>query len=614
MKLNEIMTTEEAREGFFPTPQQVADKLLEGVDWWKITNILEPSAGKGNLVERIAEQHTEFYYRDQWHRDYRTMSVDCVEIDPHLRSVLAYEFTGARRAELQAELRALREKENAFDKVTRTYGTLTPIEKERKKELDREISKLEHTECRIVHDDFLTFDTRKVYDLIVMNPPFSNGDAHLLKAIEMMRRFGGEIRCILNAETLRNPYTNRRQLLLAKLTELGAEVSFLENAFSDAERKTDVTVAIIKISIQAAEIGESHIYERLRKAAEVKEAPPEDVTDLTVADFLEQIVTRFNVEVDAGLELLREYKAMQPYIMRSLSPDDKYNKPNLTLRVGDQGSYDAPDPNKFIRLTRKKYWEALFTNKEFVGKLTSNLRDKYHGMVDELQDYDFTLFNIQQIMVDMNAEMSQGIQDTIVALFDRMTAEHSWFPECAKNKHYYDGWKTNKAHKIGGKVILPVNGMFSCYSWDKDAFNLRNAENTIADIEKVFEYLDGNMSAPVDLHGVLERAHDSGQTKNIHCKFFSVTLYKKGTMHIKFHSMDLVERFNIYCSQKKNWLPPNYGRTAYADMSREAQAVVDGFNGNGAEGSGAAAYAEIMKRQGYFLSEPGGSVLALPGA
>ena len=122
------------------------------------------------------------------------------------------------------------------------------------------------------------------------------------------------------------------------------------------------------------------------------------------------------------------------------------------------------------------------------------------------------------------------------------------------------------------------------------------------------------MSAHVNLHGVLQAAHSCGQTKNIQCKFFSVTLYKKGTMHIKFHNQALVDRFNIYCCQKKNWLPPNYGRTAYADMSQEAQAIVDGFDGDGTEGSGKAAYAEIVARQGYFLAEPGGQMLALPGA
>ena len=37
-----------------------------------------------------------------------------------------------------------------------------------------------------------------------MNPPFAQGEKHLLKALEMQER-GGAIICILNAETIRNP-------------------------------------------------------------------------------------------------------------------------------------------------------------------------------------------------------------------------------------------------------------------------------------------------------------------------------------------------------------------------------------------------------------------------
>ena len=611
MSITEIISTDEAREGFYPTPPNVVEKLLEGIDWYKIENILEPSAGKGNLVDGIAVDYlaqTEGYRR----RD-EQLPVDCIEIDPYLRSILQYEYGGQHEAEMRKRIRDL-EESREYDRITYKYEFRTPTDAYEHRELKAEHDKRKAVMCRIVHDNFLTFNSRKRYGLIVMTPPFSNGDEHLLHAIEIQIRHGGLIRCVLNAETILNPYTNRRKVLRAKLAELGADVSYIDGAFSDGERKTDVRVAIIKIDIPIPEIGESEIYERLKAAAVVEEVPADDVTDLAVSDLLAQIVTQFNVEVDAGLALIREYKAMQPYILQSLSKEDKYNNPILGLKIDGESQYAELNVNQYLRLTRRKYWGALFTKKEFTGQLTSNLREKYQGMVDKMQNYDFTLFNIRQIMVEMNAEMQQGVQETIVALFDRMTERHSWYPECEKNIHYYSGWKTNKAHKINSKVILPVNGMFSSYSWEKDAFSLHNAYSTISDIEKVFEYLDGNMSAHVDLRGALEQAQAIGKTKNIYCKFFSVTLYKKGTMHIKFHNQALVDRFNIYCSQKKNWLPPNYGRTAYADMDRETQAVVDEFHGDGTEGSGAVAYGEIMKRRGYFLAEPGGQALALPGA
>ena len=157
---------------------------------------------------------------------------------------------------------------------------------------------------------------------------------------------------------------------------------------------------------------------------------------------------------------------------------------------------------------------------------------------------------------------------------------------------------------VSAWAYIPTYGMFSSYSWSKDAFELHQAESTISDIEKVFDYLDGNETAAVDLHGVLLRACEAGQTRNIPCKYFDVTLYKKGTMHIKFRNQALVDRFNIYCCRKKNWLPPNYGKAAYKDMTAEERTVVDGFHGDGSEGAGEAEYQVVMAKPAYYLAEP----------
>ena len=56
--MNNIVTTEEARKGFYPTPPKVAEKLLDGIDWDYIHDVLEPSAGKGNLVKAVAKRFT----------------------------------------------------------------------------------------------------------------------------------------------------------------------------------------------------------------------------------------------------------------------------------------------------------------------------------------------------------------------------------------------------------------------------------------------------------------------------------------------------------------------------------------------------------------------------
>lgn len=599
MNIQAIPITPEAAKGFYPTPPVLADKLLAGIDWDYIETVLEPSAGKGDLVKAAAQKaHTRNYNKQ--------LNVDCVEIDPYLRSILEYEFGGKREDEICKRCEQLNEKER-WNPATRDRGELTPMEMAEKRRLDQEHNWLQDLSAPVVHDDFLTFQSRKHYDLIVMNPPFADGDAHLLKAIELQKRYGGQIRCLLNAETLLNPCTNRRKILQDQLSELGAEVEYIEGGFSQGERTTNVTVALIKIDIPQVK-EDSDIFRRLSEAAHIDEEAAQDVTDMTVTDFMEQIVSRFNVEVDAGLELIREYRNMLPYLMDSFDKEDICRFTTLTLCVGDPskagGRGSVPSVNKFLGLVRRKYWSALFRNKEFVGKLTSNLREKYMGMVEQMVRYDFTLFNIQKIAAQMNAEMNQGVQDTIVALFDKMTEKHTWYPETEKNIHYYNGWKTNKAHKLGMKVILPIYGVFADLYWSKDTFNVREAEAEISDIEKVFNYLDGNATAAVDLHGVLLRACKEGQTRNIPCKYFDVTLYKKGTMHIKFRNQELVDRFNIYCCRNKGWLPPSYGKARYSNMQADEKAVVDSFHGDGEEGSGEKAYSMVMARPDYYLAEP----------
>jgi hypothetical protein len=53
------LTVTEGNDQFYPTPEDVAEKMLDGLDWRMITCVLEPSAGKGNLVEAAMRMTAE---------------------------------------------------------------------------------------------------------------------------------------------------------------------------------------------------------------------------------------------------------------------------------------------------------------------------------------------------------------------------------------------------------------------------------------------------------------------------------------------------------------------------------------------------------------------------
>lgn len=527
---------------FYPTPEAIINKMLFDIDFRMIGSILEPSAGSGNIVEAIKKK--EKFYSTTYNKF--SYDIDCIEADSNLQHIL---------------------KGKNF---------------------------------RVVYNDFLTYDTMKEYDLIVMNPPFSNGCKHLLKALEMQQRNGGAIVCLLNAETLKNPCTNDRQYLQRKLTEYNAKVEFIQDAFMDAERKTAVEIALIKVKLPDVQ-RDSFILDGLRKAQEQREVEESDSYYLVEGDFFKAIVNQYKMEVEAGIKLIKEYYAMKPFILSQFGKDKETGETIqtggciLSLDIGsNRDKYNNKlSINEYIREVRKKYWSALFENKNFIGQLTENLRRDFYNRVEDLKEYDFSLYNIYQLKIDMQKKVIKGIEDTIIELFDELSHKHYYYDETSSNIHYYNGWKTNKAWYINKKVIIPLKAYDDYYT---DRFRPTNYKivEKLQDIEKCFNYLDGGLTEAVELRESLQFAEEYGETKNIQLKYFTVTFYKKGTCHIVFNDDELLKKFNIFGSQHKGWLPPSYGKKAYEDMTTEEKAVVNEFEGE-------KEYKKVMNNSRYYL-------------
>lgn len=601
MKTTELTTTR-GKDQFYPTPPSLAKKMLEDLDLRYIGSVLEPSAGKGDLIDAIGRMNIDLRYSSH------KIDVDFCEIDPYLRQICKYNFSEEKSHEIHDLWSPLQ---------TRSYNSLSYSEQQEYRRLKKELDLILETEVHCVHDDFLTYRTYKHYDLILMNPPFANGDEHLLRAIEMQERQGGSIICLLNAETIRNPYTPSRARLAGKLKELEAQIEIVEDAFSEAERTADVDVAIIRIHIPAPPPDESEIWQRMKKAVEQDDVPDPELHALITGDYIEQAIALYRTEVAATMELVKQYKALVPYIAESLNPKNKYGRdPIIYLAVSECGNLRNFSISTYMKQVRMKYWTALFTNEKFTGRLTSELQKKYRETVERMADYEFSAFNIKQVALEMQSQMQSGIEKAIMDLFEKLTYTHAYDPDFSTNKHYYNGWTTNKAWKIGKKCIIPTYGMFSWYKSSRESFYVSEAYNVISDIEKAFDYLDGGRTGEINLMSRLEVASAQGKTRNIECKYFKVDLFKKGTTHIKFYpeTMPLVERLNIYASQKKGWLPPNYGKSAYRNMNRAEKEVVDSFHGDESEGSGEKAYTEVMANAAFYLAEPTQKLPALMAA
>ena len=502
---------------YYPTPDRLIRAMCSKLKTeYRDLNILEPSAGKGH----ICEEATRLFSVNR----NRTINFDAIEVEEEFQHIL------------------------------------------------------KGKNIKVIHDDFLTFETFKNYDCIMMNPPFSCGDKHLMKAIDIQKRRGGQVICILNAETIRNPHTNLRKEIVNILDEYKADIEFIENGFVDAERKTEVEIALISVTFpEIIKMDTSLILDKLEKSEDYGELEQRE-SSVVHGDPVTGIIESYNYEIKVGVEFIEEYFRISPVL---LSGDEDQNKECfIFLSIGrENGRYTVDDDratmiNKFIKRTRHKYWKSIFNLKAITEIVT---RDAYYDLnskIEEFSDYDVTLFNIRQLQQQLYENLGSNIEAGIESFFDDVTTK----AYDGKNTLYYDAWKTNKAWKIGKKAIIWLNAYDT---WSGQFEPDYKVDQKVVEMEKVLSYLSKGKKTVMDdeIRKKLRDARDIGQTKNVEFEYFNLTFYKKGTCHIEFTDEKAVELLNIFVAKKRNWLPPTYGKKEYYNLSPDEQEAINNFQG-----------------------------------
>lgn len=468
---------------FYPTPLNIINQMLDAIDIkWKGT-VLEPSAGAGAILDAIANRRSSRYNEPD------KSELFAIELDTDLR----YTLQG---------------------KGYKVLGT-----------------------------NFLDYDEPLTFDYIVMNPPFSRGVDHVLKAWEHVKD-GGKLCALVNAETVRSQHTKTRQLLGNIITEYGGFV-YLGSCFANAERPTDVEVAMItleKPTKESVNYFQDFQFDLDQEVAHSEHNP----NTLASKDIVRDLVARYNAARKILLDRYESQSKLDFYLQGIEPPVAKYSR---------RSSSELPVLNspasieEQLAQLKSRFWATVFEKTEIGKKATSNFLSKFNDFRTHQSSMAFTEDNVKEVLFLFVCNIKEMMRDSVIEVFDMATKYHE------KNIIHVEGWKTNKSWKLNKRIIMPSVVAYGA-SCGFSFFEYRS--EFLDDLDKVVSYLSGHPLIPEQqVKSCLRKFCYSHDYPNpFETQFFIVKVFKKGTIHVDFKPeyLEVLKQINLIASEGKNWI------------------------------------------------------------
>jgi hypothetical protein len=416
----------------------------------------------------------------------------------------------------------------------------------------------------IVGLDFLSMGTAAQYSHCIMNPPFATGADHVLHAWDIM--WDGEIVALLNAETLRNPFSAARKRLVMLLERHG-EVSFCGVPFADAEaearRRADVECAIVYLrkgaNLQQDIVGEwlSPLVRDCASAESLSEGHAELRELALPANQIENAVRVFDAAVGAAKAAVLA-RATAAHYSRLLGK-------KLGEQLVGNGAHAVDDKVEVVQRAlndeyaelKDRAWANILSSSQFTERLSSGAVKRLHREFEQIKQLEFTTTNIYGFLLGV-VESQPAIQEQMAMdVFDEITRYHS------DNTVFYRGWKSNDKHRTCGmrikttRFILPGHGSHS-YQRSPNYETLA----LLADFDKVFAMLDGKRLITDGLEAAMQEHFDALRAgARVSSRYFDLRYYPGiGTLHFFCKDQPLMDRLNRMVGRKRRWLPPEDGQ------------------------------------------------------
>ena len=407
--------------------------------------------------------------------------------------------------------------------------------------------------------DFLAISAEQVshIDLIVMNPPFSADEAHILHAWEIAPA-GCEIVALCNWNTISdwrgNPLTTRPgtrvQQQLSYLIESYGSKEDLGECFSTAERPTRVSVGMVRLTKPGTRQGADE-FDGFFLGPDEIEAQGEGLIPYRRS---RDIVNRY-------VEACRLFDQQVAVGVQMHNVLDGFFGKELGLQVTVEG---APvTRNRFRKDLQKAAWKHVFA--EFLPQqlATSQLAKDINQFVEQQSRIPFTERNIYRMLQIVAGTQEQRVDRAIEEAIDSLTRHTK------ENRYGVEGWVTNSGYMLNRRFIRDY---MAERTWNNRGVNLKtygSQSDEIRDLIKALCFITGR-----DYDAVAQPEKPSGDGifwpgEWYTWGFFRFKAYLKGTVHFEFLDEEVWAAVNArYARIKGQVLPEQLSKKPRASRRR----------------------------------------------
>jgi len=414
-------------------------------------------------------------------------------------------------------------------------------------EINPDLAKIAASKSRLIANDFLTVQAAEISHIhaIVMNPPFSADEDHILHAWNIAP-CGCTIVSLCNENTINRHWDiSKKRQELRELIELYGRSENFGDCFSTAERKTDVRVSCVWL--YKSKQGEDEFTDFFSLTDDEVENMKAGIAKY---DYVRDIVGRY---VQA-IQLFDKIEPLAKQINELTKPISDYGQ----IKFGAYETNKHNGSNEISRDTykkelQKKCWQRIFDDMKMNKYVTQGVQATINKFVETQIHVPFTMKNIYKMLEIIVGTHGNRMNQVLVEVFENICS-FAWRENCTGGEK----WKTNSDYVINKRFIVPYICEFRDYVSDKEKVTLSFGSRTsqIEDVVKALCYLTGLNCDTMRSLGQFVSQTNMKWGQWYYWGFFRIRGYKKGTMHFEFQNEKDLEMFNRRVAEIKGWALP----------------------------------------------------------